>query len=146
MSALAPVVLLVDDSTADAALVQAALEDSRVRCDLRSVRTVDEAIAYLEGKPPHRDRAKAPLPSLVLLDLQMPGKNGIDFLRWLRARGDDWHRVPVVMLTTSHDFVEIRACYDAGANSFLVKTTGFNELAKMLELTTSYWLERNRYA
>ncbi len=96
---------------------------------------MDAAIGWLHANPP---------PALVLLDLQMPVKDGFELLSWIRARREDWHRVPVVMLTTSHDYVEIRRAYDLGANSFLVKPTGFEELSDLLAATCEYWLGRNR--
>lgn len=146
MSAGDGVVLVVDDSSQDLALVKAAFAEAGCPAKIRTVQTVDGAIDYLSARGAFSDRAENPMPDLVLLDLQMPARDGFDLLGWIRGQRADWHRVPVIMLTTSHDFVEIRKAYDAGANSFLVKPTGFDELVKMVAEISSYWLIRNRAA
>lgn len=141
-----PVVLLVDDSEQDIELVKEACRDAGCQAALTPVRSVDEAIAYFEGRGQYSDREAHPMPALVLLDIQMPGRSGFELLQWVRKRQEEWHRLPIIMLTTSHDFVEIRKAYDMGANSFLVKPTGFDELTQAMRQVMGYWLERNRVA
>lgn len=144
MSAPAPAILVVDDSEQDVALLKEACREAGCSASLRMAYGVDQAVAYFQGSGEFSDRWAHPLPALVLLDIQMPGRNGFDLLEWLRKRPEDFHRVPVVMLTTSHDFVEIRRAYDMGANSFLVKPTEFDELVEAMRQVTGYWLSRNR--
>jgi CheY-like chemotaxis protein len=141
-----PVILVVDDSEQDIELLKEACRDAECRGVLTPVRSVDEAISYFEGRGKYGDRDAHPLPALVLLDIQMPSRSGFELLQWLRRRAEEWHRVPVIMLTTSHDFVEIRKAYDMGANSFLVKPTGFDDLTQAMRQVMGYWLERNRVA
>jgi len=135
---------MVDDSSEDAALMQAAFKEAKARCALKAVASGNEAMLYLQGKTPYSSRKQHPFPRLVLLDIQMPGKDGFAVLQWIRQRPEEWHRLPVLMLTTSHDYREIKRAYDLGANSFLVKPTGFEELVKLVDDTLSYWLSHNR--
>ncbi len=139
-----PTILSVDDSAEDASLLRAALQEGRLDCALRSAVSVDEAVEYLQGQGAHRDRKASPFPDLVLLDIQMPGKDGFALLSWIRGQTADWHRLPVVMLTTGHNYEEIRRAYDLGANSFLVKPADFDELSKMLGQLVGYWLSYNK--
>lgn len=144
MSRREAVILSVDDSRDDAALLQAAIRESALRCRLEIVESVDEAMGYLLGRGPRADRLRSPFPDLVLLDIQMPSKDGFALLKWIRARSEEWRRVPVIMLTTGHNYEEIKRAYDLGANSFLVKPADFNELAKLLAHLVGYWLEYNK--
>ncbi len=139
-----PVALMVDDSAEDAALLDAAFKASKANCRLRAVSSSEEAVRYLEGKRPYSDRASNPLPRLVLLDIQMPGQDGFHVLEWIRSRKTEWHHIPVLMLTTSHDYAEIKKAYDLGANSYLVKPTGFQDLVKLVSDTMSFWLSHNK--
>ena len=138
------VILLVDDSEQDHTLVAAALGEDGLAGSLRWARSHDEAVAYFTGRPPFDDRTKNPVPSLVLLDIQLATSNGLSLLGWLRSQNAHWHRVPVVMLTTSQRREEITRAYDLGANSYLVKPTSFAELCETLKATTDYWLRQNK--
>ena len=131
-----PSVLLIDDSAQDAELIELAFGRSGIRHRFRWVQGVDEAIAYFS------DPAN-PAPPLVLLDIQMPKRDGFEFLKWAREQAGDARLIPVVMLTTSHDFVEIHRAYEQGANSFLVKPTGFEELCGVVKDAGGYWLGLN---
>jgi DNA-binding response OmpR family regulator len=138
------VILLVDDSEQDHTLIAAAMDECGLDGCLRWARSHEEAVAYFEGRPPFDDRTKHPVPSLVLLDIQLPSADGLSLLGWVRSQNAQWHRVPVVMLTTSQRRAEITRAYDLGANSYLVKPTSFAELCDTLKATTDYWLKQNR--
>lgn len=141
----AGVVLVVDDSEQDFALVKAAFDHCGSKCELKWARTVNELKAYVEGKAPFADRARHPVPALVLLDIQLDGGgSGFDVLPWLRSRPKPWAQLPVVMLSTSSDRLEIDKSYELGANSYLVKPTGFDEFVAMASELSTYWLRRNR--
>src|SRR5207237_443894 len=77
------------------------------------------------------DRARFPIPCLLLLDLKMPNKNGFDVLSWLRSHAGV-HRLPVVVLTTSTDPSDINRAYDLGANSYAVKPAAFDTFIELL--------------
>lgn len=139
-------VLVIDDDPDDFELLKNASADIKAAAALRHVASVDAAIAYLLGSEPYSVRAANPLPQLVFLDLQMPGKNGFEFLTWLRARTEPWRHVPVIVLTSGHDLSDVKKAYDLGANSFLVKPSGYAELCAAMAQVLPYWLQQNRWA
>src|SRR4051812_48247883 len=114
------VILLVDDDEDHILLTRCAFNQAGMVNPLYVVRDGQEAIAYLEGKGIYTNRAEYPLPSLMLLDLKMPKKNGFEVLEWIRAR-PDLRSLKIVVLTTSADIHEVKLAYDLGANSFMVK-------------------------
>lgn len=85
------------------------------------------------------------LPRLILLDLDMPVLNGQQTLTILKAH-TQWKRIPTVMMTSSSSGIEIGQCYDACANSFLIKPIGFEQLKQSMETICQYWLEMNQLA
>ena len=93
-------------------------------------------------KPRYAGRVSKELPSLVLLDLQLPGIGGLEVLRQLRERGET-RRVPVVILTTSDDQADIIGGYDRGVNSYLRKPVGFAAFEIMVKQLEHYWLITN---
>jgi CheY-like chemotaxis protein len=136
-------VLVIDDSAQDVALIAAAFADLGTPPRIVSVEDADQAEAYLLGTGAYADRRSCPLPDLILLDIQIPVRDGLEILQWIRSRDASWRQVPIVMLTTSHDYAEIRRAYDLGANSFMVKPTGFAELRDLVRDVAHYWLVRN---
>jgi DNA-binding response OmpR family regulator len=98
-----------------------------------------EAIAYLNGETPYEDRSRYPLPDLVLLDIKMPGTDGFEVLRWIRAHWE-FRELCVVMLTSSDEIRDVNQAYKLGANSFLVKPLDFvnaRELSRSLDRVLS---------
>ena len=98
----------------------------------------------------HSDRARSAstgdrsgLPSLILLDLQLSGQNGCNFLKWLRADAR-FAAIPVVVFTTSDDQNDLARCYASGANGYVVKPGTFAELIQCTGDICRYWLDRNR--
>ena len=81
---------------------------------------VEEAVDYLSGLGKYSNRAEYPLPSLILLDIKMPGLDGLEVLRWVRSQ-PGLKTIRVVMLTTSSDIRDVNTAYQLGANSFLTK-------------------------
>ncbi len=129
-----PVILLVDDSENDALLMCTVFDRAGLGQPLRFARDGDQAIAYLRGDGVYRDRAQFPLPTVMLLDLNMPGKNGFDVLRWVRQE-PALKRLCVYVLSASSREEDIQRACDLGANSYLVKPgtlDGLMHLAKSL--------------
>src|SRR5947208_5596528 len=93
-------ILLVDDDHNDVLLVERAMKKAGLLHPLIHRQDGEEAIDYLDGKPPYSDRAKHPLPTLVLLDLKMPRMTGLDVLTWLQKQ-PHLAKIPVVILTAS---------------------------------------------
>lgn len=120
-------ILLVDDSVDDIFLVRTAFENAKITNPIQEVHNGDEAIAYLQGEPPFDDRGKFPLPALMLLDLNMPMRNGFQVLEWLRAQ-PGLKRINVVILTASLREQDVDRAFDLGANSFIVKPSSIEGL------------------
>lgn len=139
-----PIVLLVDDSVNDAKLMRAVFERAGFVEPLRSAQSADAAIAYLRGDGAYGDRAQFPLPTALLLDLNMPGKNGFEVLEWLREQ-PALRRLRVFILSASSRPQDIERAYDLGANSYLVKPRNLDGL---MHLATSLvgWLKLNHFA
>ena len=129
-----PIVLIVDDSENDALLMRTVFERAGLVEPLQFARDGVEAINYLQGAGAYGNRREFPLPTVMLLDLNMPRKNGFEVLAWLRQQPALKRLCVCVLSASSHD-EDIRRCYDLGANSFLVKPgnlDGLMQLAKTL--------------
>ena len=138
MAATGPV-LLVEDDANDTILIQRSLRQAGLSNRLVVLSDGQQAVNYLTGHGPYRDRMQYPLPVLILLDLGLPKVSGFEFLEWLRNE-PELNGLPVVVLTGSAFSPDIKKAYALGANSFLVKPNDSAEMATMLKSTTEYWL------
>ncbi len=138
-------ILLIEDDPNDIVLVQRALRRGQIDIETRVVSSVPQARAYLSAEGEYADRVAHPLPLLVLLDLKMPGGNGIELLRWIRAQSG-LRRIPVIVLSSSREPADVDDAYDAGCNSYLVKPVAFDALQTMLTTLGHYWLNFNTAA
>ncbi|MEW5858121.1 MAG: response regulator [Cyanobacteriota bacterium] len=136
-------ILLVEDDSNDIFLIQRAFRKANLLNPLQVVENGEAAVFYLEGNPPYSDRDRYPLPVLILLDLRLPRKSGLEVLEWLRQQ-PDLKRLPVVVLSSSKENREINRAYDLGANSYLVKPVAFEALLDMVKTLNSYWLIFNQ--
>lgn len=119
-----PLVLLVDDNQDDVLLIKRSFARAGLEHPIAHVSSGLECMAYLSGEAPYCDRALYPSPSVVLLDLKMPGTDGFDVLRWIRHQSV-FAPLRVVVLTSSDDIREVNLAFQLGANSFLVKPLDF---------------------
>src|SRR5262249_25485586 len=133
------VFLLVEDDEYDIFLVRRAFSKSNLRNPLMVVSSGEEAIDYFMCLGPYKNRSDYPLPSLVLLDLKMPGMGGIEFLKWLRQQ-PGYGSTRVVILTSSNLLRDINDAYQAGANSFLVKPADFDSFVHIASALSGYWM------
>lgn len=140
-----PTVLIVEDDPNDVLLLQRAFSKVSVPHDLRIARDGEEALDYLEGAGPYADRAAHPLPCLVLLDLKLPRRSGLEVLEGIR-RTPALSGLPVIILTSSREESDIQRAYERGANSYLVKPVGFEGLLDLVRELAGYWLSLNRRA
>lgn len=129
-------VLLVDDSLDDIELMKEALKDARIALNLRETYDGVEAMAYLRGEGEYRD---APRPDLVLLDLNMPRKDGREVLSEIK-NDPDLKDIPVVILTTSRADEDILATYKLHANCYIAKPLDFNEFMRVVRSIEQFWL------
>jgi CheY-like chemotaxis protein len=135
-------ILLVEDNPTDVLLIRRALDKAKLANPLQIVSDGDAAVQYLSGDGRFTDRRVHPLPVLVLLDLKLPRRSGIEVLQWLRTQ-ERLRRIPVVVLTSSQQDRDVNAAYDSGANSYLVKPVEFDGLLRMLQTVNMYWLVLN---
>src|SRR5258708_4174419 len=135
-------ILLVEDESADALLIERAFKAAGIENPIHFARDGDKALAYLEGINEYQDREEHPLPILILLDLKLPGMMGLQLLQWMRTRRD-LRLLPVVVLTNSADDVNVRSAYEAGANSYLLKPADRNEITRVINIIQQYWLDNN---
>ena len=134
------VILLADDDEEDRMLTADALAESRVVNDLRFVEDGEELLDYLHHRGRYSGAGSSPTPGLILLDLNMPRKDGREALREIKADAD-LRRIPVVVLTTSKAEEDIYRTYDLGANSFITKPVSFDGLVAVMRDLGRYWIE-----
>lgn len=135
-------ILLVEDDPNDVLLVQRAFQRANIANPIRVARNGEDAIAYLEGNGEFSDRREHPLPVVVLLDLKLPRKSGLEVLEWMRSK-KLLKRMPVVILTSSSQSSDINKAYDLGVNSYLVKPVTFDALIDLVKNLGLYWLIMN---
>ena len=138
-------VLLVEDDPDHVLLIQRAFGKANLVNPLRVVRDGEDAVAYLAGTGPYSDRSRHPLPSLILLDLKLPRKSGLEVLAWLRGE-PQVKFIPVVVLSSSSEGPDVEKAYALGVNSYLVKPVNFGDLLEMVKSIGMYWLILNRNA
>lgn len=133
-------ILLVEDNPVDILLMQRAFRNETfANTSLQIVRDGDAAVFYLNGDGEYSDRDRYPLPAIILLDLKLPRRSGHEVLVWLKQQ-PELKRLPVVMLTSSRQTLDVKRAYDLGANSYLVKPVGFASLLEMMRSFNEYWL------
>ena len=134
-------ILLVDDDENDVLLMQTAFEDSQLDCPIKSVSDGQEAMEFLEQAV--RANSLAVLPSAVLLDLNMPRKNGFEVLGWARNQ-PRLKGIPFVVLSASIRGQDVERAYELGASAFLVKPSTLDGLTRMLKCLRD-WLQTNHF-
>jgi CheY-like chemotaxis protein len=134
------VILMADDDPDDRLLTERALVASRVANDLRFVEDGEELMDYLLKQGKYAAPGAAPQPGLILLDLNMPRKDGREALREIKAH-PDLHCIPVVILTTSKAEEDIYRSYNLGANSYIAKPVTFERLVELMRALGTYWIE-----
>jgi CheY-like chemotaxis protein len=136
-------ILLVDDCESSLFLMHTAFKMAKCDNPLQDAHDGEEAIAYLKGEGPYGDRNKFPLPTVMLLDLNMPKKNGFDVLAWVRAQ-PVLKRLTIVIVTASERIEDVERAFDLGANSFLVKPIELDKLAAMMRCLCD-WIQFTQF-
>ena len=132
------VILMADDDDDDRLLTRDAVAEAGLAGDLHFVANGEELLDYLCRRGKYQDPASSPRPGLILLDLNMPLKDGREALREIRA-DPELRRIPVVVLTTSKADTDVGAIYDLGANSFISKPFQFEALVGVMRSLSQYW-------
>ena len=138
-------ILLIEDNESDEVLTVRALEKAKVANEIQVVRDGEEALAYLFGTGVHAGRDVTQLPTVVLLDLNLPKIGGLDVLRRIRA-DERTRRLPVVVLTSSGEEKDIVQSYDLGANAYVRKPVDYGEFAVAAQALGVFWLTLNETA
>ncbi|MBE9054128.1 response regulator [Nostocales cyanobacterium LEGE 11386] len=131
-------ILLVEDNTNEVFLIERAFRKANIGNQLKIVGDGETAIHYLAGKDVYSDRHVYPLPMLMLLDLKLPRKSGLEVLEWLRQQAL-LKRLPVIALTSSKHSADINRAYELGINSYLVKPVTFERLVEVIQAFDKYW-------
>jgi len=134
------IILIADDDAEDRMLLKEALEENRLKNTMQFVENGEELLDYLHNRGKFSDKEKYQLPGLILLDLNMPKKDGREALKEIKA---DPHLrlIPVVVLTTSKAEEDILKTYDLGVSSFITKPVTFASLVDMMKTLSDYWFE-----
>ncbi len=133
-------ILMADDDEDDKRLTQEALEEGRLINDVRFVANGEELMEYLHRTGKYAPPAETPRPGLILLDLNMPRKDGRTVLKEIKS-DPELRQIPVVVLTTSKADEDIFKSYDLGVNSYIVKPVTFEALVDILQTLEKYWFE-----
>ena len=133
-------ILMAEDDPDDRLLTKEALEDNRLINDLHFVEDGEELMDYLCQRGQYADPDTSPRPGLILLDLNMPRKDGREALEEIKA-DPNLRRIPIVVLTTSKAEEDILRSYDLGVNSFITKPVTFGALVEVMQTLKKYWFE-----
>ncbi|OQZ01173.1 MAG: two-component system response regulator [Candidatus Brocadia sp. UTAMX2] len=133
-------ILLADDDPDDRFMAKDAFKEARLLNDLRFVENGEELIDYLHHRGKYADVKNSPRPGLILLDLNMPGKDGREALTEIKA-DPDLRRIPVVIVTTSKAEEDVVRTYELGSNSYITKPVSFEGLVAIIKTMANYWLE-----
>lgn len=132
-------ILMADDDPDDCFLIQSAFEDCGLKNPLRFVHNGVELMNYLLRRGKFGDILAYPLPGLILLDLNMPKKDGREALAEIKANPDLCH-IPVIILTTSKTEDDVHRIYQIGANCFITKPSSFEGILEIVRMLSKFWL------
>jgi CheY-like chemotaxis protein len=133
-------ILVADDDSDDRMLALDAFRENRLTNEVRFVEDGEELMDFLKRKGKYASLAGSPLPALVLLDLNMPKKDGREALREIKA-DPELRRIPVVVMTTSREEDDVYRAYDLGVNSFITKPASFESLVEIVKSLADYWFD-----
>ena len=133
-------ILVADDDPDDRMMIQDAFTENRIANDIVFVEDGEQLLAYLRREGPFADLNDEPYPGIILLDLNMPRKDGREALRELKA-DPELCRIPVVVLTTSQAEEDVVRTYGLGVSSFITKPVSFEGLVEAVRVICQYWIQ-----
>lgn len=136
-------ILLVEDEAAHAELTKRAIRKAGNANQIHIVSDGEEAFDYLYNRGKYEDKVKYPIPGLILLDIKLPGMDGVEVLKKIKEN-PLLKRIPVIMLTTSEREEDVVRSYEHYANSYLTKPVGFKEFEEKIMQIDFYWMILNK--
>jgi len=133
-------ILMADDDADDRLMTREAFDEAKLANDLRFVEDGQELMDYLHKKGEYAEPADAPRPGLILLDLNMPKKDGREALKEIKA-DPSLKQIPIVVMTTSKAEQDIYSSYDLGVNSFITKPVSFEGMVFVITTLGQYWFQ-----
>jgi two-component system, response regulator len=133
-------ILVADDDADDRLMIEEAFDECRLAGEIHVVENGEELIQYLRREGQFRHLSGYPFPRVILLDLNMPRKDGREALREIKS-DPDLCRIPIVVLTTSHAEEDIVGSYRLGVSSFITKPATFEGLVDAMKVLSRYWME-----
>ncbi len=137
------VILLAEDDADDRMLVKRVLEQELGMPDVRTVWNGEELMDYLKHRGEYADTEAAPRPALILLDLNMPRKDGREALQEIKT-DPDLRSIPVIVLTTSNSENDVEESYLAGVNAYITKPARFSEMVSVFTVLRDFWFKAVR--
>ena len=131
-------ILLVEDSKIDIKNVQRAFKKNKISNPLYVTRNGEEALSFLHNQPPHEDTNQSPRPGVILLDINMPVMNGIEFLQAIKA-DKELRKIPVVVLTTSREERDRLESFQLGVAGYIIKPVDFTKFVDAIRVIDLYW-------
>ncbi len=133
-------ILIAEDDEEDRMLTEDAIEETDLKCHLQFVEDGEQAMEYLLNEGKFKDKNKFPIPRLILLDLNMPKKDGREVLAEIRKH-EALRTIPVIALTTSDAPEDISLMYELGVNSYITKPVSFKGMIKAMNGLKQFWFE-----
>ncbi len=141
-SAQQTLILIAEDDPDDQLLVAEAITASKLRNPVHFVADGVELLDYLHRRGQYATQEAHELPGIILLDLNMPRKNGLEALKEIKSDGE-FRKIPVVVLSTTNAIEQVVTSYNLGANSFITKPATFDQLVVIMRVMGNYWFDVN---
>src|SRR5262245_4353673 len=139
-SARSSLILIADDDSDDRMLALDAFRENHLPNELRFVEDGEELMDFLKRQGKYKGLAGSPLPALILLDLNMPKKDGREALKEIKT-DPELRRIPIIVMTTSKEEEDVYKAYELGVNSFITKPASFDSLVEIVRALTDYWFD-----
>ncbi len=133
-------ILVVEDDPNDALLLQRAFKKNAIELPVHVCTDGEDAITYLKGEGPYKNRETYPFPRVLITDLKMPRCSGFDLLEWLQGH-PEYNLVPKIVLSASAQESDVIRAYHLGANCYFRKPSTFEELCKVVQVSYAFWLQ-----
>lgn len=133
-------ILIADDDADDRELIKAAFDENSTQHQLNFVENGEELLFYLRRKGQYADETLHPFPQIILLDLNMPKKDGREALKEIKT-DPSFKSIPVIILTTSMEEKDIANSYELGVNSYIIKPVTYAGLVEVTSVLSKYWFE-----